>query len=336
MELPQSATKEQESQAPSLGSSLSPTQAASPTRALPPKWKAKSAWPWRSANSYHWQFYTSGLASRSSTPKRPGSLALATPLLLKLEDSAKPVDTSSQVSIPDDAAMDDPTLEEIHASPSPPFKSLGPSHEAPSLDVTQLQEEANKALGHLLATRSSIDAHWRKQVSDFGVVLCQNESEIMEAIKEAKALCAHTIRDAEACWAGLISKAKVQHAACIKEAEANWAHTLAEAENHCPTAIMEAESQGTSQACSIQQSHAKDIQHLETEAIEEEKRDHLTFLSTCGTALRVSPPEAHGIMTTPFHLLLGNAPMSTLLSIPPGVSPFNRNLPHRLLLPLPQ
>ena len=97
---------------------------------------------------------TSSLASGSSTPKRPGSLALATPLPLKPEDSTKPVDTSSQVSVPDDTEMDDPTLEEIHASPSPPVKTLGPSGNAPSLDVTQLQEEANKALGHLLVTRS--------------------------------------------------------------------------------------------------------------------------------------------------------------------------------------
>ena len=104
----------------------------------------------------------SGLASGSSTPKRPGSLALATTLPLKPEDSAKPVDTSSQVSVPDDVEVDDPTLEEIHASPSPPVENLGPSSEAPSLNVTQLQEEANKALGHLLATRSSIDVHWRK------------------------------------------------------------------------------------------------------------------------------------------------------------------------------
>ena len=42
----------------------------------------------------------------------PGSLALATPPPLKPEDSIKPVDTSSQVSIPDDMVM------EIHASPS--------------------------------------------------------------------------------------------------------------------------------------------------------------------------------------------------------------------------
>ena len=62
---------------------------------------------------------TPGLASRSSTPKRPGSLALAAVLPLKPEDSTKLVDTSSQVSTPEDTEMDDPTLEEIQASLPP-------------------------------------------------------------------------------------------------------------------------------------------------------------------------------------------------------------------------
>ena len=121
-------------------------------------------------------------------------------------------------------------------------KLWGPAVKLPSFDVTQLKEEANKALGHLLVTRSSINAHWRKQVSDFGMALCPNEYDIIEAIKEVKALCAHTIRDVEAHQAALISEAKIQHATCIKEAEANCAHTLAEAENCCSTAIREAES----------------------------------------------------------------------------------------------
>ena len=136
---------------------------------------------------------TSGLASRSSTPKRPGSLALATTLPVKPEDSNKPVDISSQLSIPDDMEVDDLILEEILASPSPPVETLGPSGEAPSLNVTQLQEEANKALGHLLVTKSSIDAHQRKQVPVFGMPLHQNEYETTKAIKEAKTLCACTI-----------------------------------------------------------------------------------------------------------------------------------------------
>ena len=238
MDLSQSITKEQEPKAPSLGGGLSPTPAASPTRALPPKVEGQISMTMEVSELLSQAVLdTSGLASGSYTPKRSVPLALAALLPLKLEDSVKPVDTSSQVSVPDDVEMDDPTLEEIHASPSPPVKTPGPSSEAPSLDVTQLQEEPNKALGHLLATRPSINAHWRKQISDFGVAVHQNESETTEAIKEAKALCAHTIRDMETHWAVLISEAKVWHAACIKEIEDNCAHALAEAENCCSTAI---------------------------------------------------------------------------------------------------
>ena len=189
------------------------------------------------------------------------------------------------------------------------------------MDVAQLQEEANKALDCLLVTRSSLDVWQRKQVSNFGMGLHQNELETTEAIKEAKALSACTIWDAETPWTALISEAKVQHATCIKEIEDDCTHALVEAENHCSTAIREAESSSTSKAHSIQQSHAKDIQCLEVEAIEEEGKDHLAFHAACGTALRASPPEACGIMVTPFHLLLGNAPTSNLLSIPLGVSP---------------
>ena len=65
---------------------------------------------------------TPGLASGSSTPKWPESLALAVALPLKPEDSAKLVDTSSQVSAPEDTEMDNPTWEEINVSQPPSWK----------------------------------------------------------------------------------------------------------------------------------------------------------------------------------------------------------------------
>ena len=197
------------------------------------------------------------------------------------------------------------------------------------MDVAQL-------LGHLLVTRSSLDARWGRQVSDFGMALHQIELETTKAIKEVKALCACTIQDMETHWTVLISKANVGHAACLKEIEDNCSLALAELENCCSTTISEAESRGASKAHSTQQSHAKDIWHLEVEAIEEEGKDCLAFLTACGTALWASPPKAHGIMVTPFHLLLGNPPMSTLLSIPLGVSPSEWEPALRLLLSLPQ
>ena len=67
---------------------------------------------------------------------------------------------------------------------------------------------------------------------------------------------------------------------------------------------------------SIQQSHAEGMQHLEAEAIKKEGKDHLSFLATCGAAIWVSPQRPWGF-GDPFHLLLGNVPLYTLLNIHP-------------------
>ena len=71
------------------------------------------------------------------------------------------------MSAPDDAEMEDASLEEIPTTSSPTAKIPGPSGNAPPLDTACLQEEANKALGDLLVTKSMIDAlisrsllHW--------------------------------------------------------------------------------------------------------------------------------------------------------------------------------
>ena len=152
------------------------------------------------------------------------------------------------------------------------------------------------------------------------MALQQIESDTTEG-KKVKALCAHTIQDVETCWMALTSEAEVWHAVYLKGIEDEFSLALAEAENHCSTTIREAESNGASRTHWTQQSHTKDIQCLEAEAIKEERKDCLAFLTAWGAALRASPPKGHGIMVTPYHLLLGNAPMSNLLSIPLGVSP---------------
>ena len=73
-------------------------------------------------------------------------------------------------------------------------------------------------------------------------------------------------------------------------------------------------------AHSIPQSHADDKQCLEMEAMEEEGRDHLSFVATCGVALQVCPPEAHGVLMYPLQLFMGNMSLTTLLAIHPPVS----------------
>ena len=195
--------------------------------------------------------------------------------------------------------MDDPTLEEIHATSSPTVRTPWPSGNIPQFDIAHLQEEANKALGDWLVIKTSIDAHQQKLVSKFGMTLGQKESKTNESIKEAKALCTHSIR----------------------EADANCGHSIKEAEAHCSTAIREAETRRASQASSIQQSHVKGIQHLEEEDIEEESKGQLNFLSASQAALETSPLESCGVLIASYQVLLGHVLTSHLFNIPQGASP---------------
>ena len=157
--------------------------------------------------------------------------------------------------------------------------------------------------------------------TDFGLTLQHNKSETTESIKEAKAICTHSIKEVEA-----------NCTLTIKEAEANCVHTIREAETPSSTAIRDAESQGASQAHSIQQLHTKDVQHLEEEAIEEESKGQLNFLSACQATLRAGPPKSHGMLAASYHILLGHVHWHAIfLTFPKEHPPLNKGLSQGFL-----
>ena len=99
-------------------------------------------------------------------------MVLVTSLPTKPEDFLQPVDTSSQVSTPDDTEIEDASLEEIPTASSPTAETPEPSSGAHPSDGAYLWKEANKTLGELLATKSSINTHWQKLVWELGMALC--------------------------------------------------------------------------------------------------------------------------------------------------------------------
>ena len=125
---------------------------------------------------------------------------------------------SLQVAIPDDTLPVSQTPEVSSAPTLPPTRTPGADMGAFPKEVILLQGEMNRAMGHLLPTRASIDTHGRKQVLDFKMAICQNEAEATQAIREMKDHCE----------------------AAIREVEANHTATHREAEAHCTTTIREA------------------------------------------------------------------------------------------------
>ena len=63
-------------------------------------------------------------------------------------------------------------------------------------------------------------------------------------------------------------------------------------------------------------SHTESIQHLEEEAIEEESKGQLNFLSTCQATLEASPLKSCSVLLDSYQVLLGHTPTSHLFSIP--------------------
>ena len=183
----------------------------------------------------------------------------------------------------------------------------------PPTDASHLQEKANKALEELLATKSSIDAHRWKVVWKLGMELHQNNSKTAESVKEARAICACATLDVEALCS-----------ATVKEAKATCTCTIWEAEALCSAAIRDAETQGASQADSLQWRHAKTIQHLEEQVIQEEGKSQIDFLSACQAALQASLVELRGTLVASYHILMGQAPTSHPFTLSQGASPIKQ------------
>ena len=152
-----------------------------------------------------------------------------------------------------------------------------------------------------------MDTHKQKVVWELGMELCQNVSETMKSIKETRAICTCTTLDAEALCS-----------ATVKEAKTTCACTIQEANTLCSTAIRDAETQRASQADSLHWRHAKTIQHLEEQVIQEEGKSQIDFLSACQAALQASPIELRGALVASYHLLMGQAPMSHQFTLSQG------------------
>ena len=123
--------------------------------------------------------------------------------------------------------------------------------------------------------------------------LHQNNSKTVESIKGARAVCAHTV----------------------------W-----EAKTACSVAIREAETGGASQAESLHRQHAKTIKHLEEQVFQEEGKSQIDFLSACQAALHASSGELRGTLAAPYHILMGQAPMSHPFTLSQGASPCQATL----------
>ena len=104
-------------------------------------------------------------------------------------------------------------------------------------------------------TKATMDSCWRELALNTNIARCQNETQAIEAIKEAK-----------------------KHR---KEVEVHCAATIKEVEAHCAI-----------HTCTLEQPHKESMLEVECEAVAEEGWDHQAFLGACEAGLQVCPPKA--------------------------------------------
>ena len=147
---------------------------------------------------------TSGCRSKNSTPRKPNPVVILMTLPQDSKELLQLVDTSSQAS----AEMAEASLEGIPTSISPITMVSRPESITPPVDPLELWGNANKALKELLTTKASIDTCRQRAIWELGMELCQNESQVTESIKEAKAVCFWVTLNAKIACSVVIKEAK--------------------------------------------------------------------------------------------------------------------------------
>ena len=235
----------------------------------------------------------------------------------KPEGPPQAVNTSTQASIEEVEA----SLEDIPANISPIAAISRSRSISPSVDLVELQTNANRALDDLLNTKGSIDTRRQRAIWELGIILHQNESQVAASIKEAKVICSQVTLDARGACSHLILEAKTDFLVAVKKANTTRGHLVQEAEAAYSKAICEAEAQKVSQAAIFHKEHGKYMQDLEEQAIGEERRSCNDFLFACQVVLYHSLPQLKGPLATSYHILLGQTPPLPPLVPPQKTSP---------------
>ena len=174
--------------------------------------------------------------------------------------------------------MAEASLEDIPTSISPIAAISRTGSITPPVDAMELWANANKALKDLLTTKASIDAHRQTAFRGLGIVICHNESQAVESIKEAKAVCSWVTLDAQTTCSWLTLEAKTNCSQAIlearttclmevKKAKITRGHIIQEAAATCSKAISELKAQRASQAESFQREHGNIMQDMEEQVI---------------------------------------------------------------------
>ena len=218
----------------------------------------------------------SSCKSKHSTTEKVAAGDAFISLSHKVEVSAPPIDTSSQVSVEEGEAC----LESNPVNTSPTVATFSSWSGSPLVDLTELQMDANLAADHMLSIQRPMDLKRQWITTELGLQLCQNEADEAAANERAKILHSWEILDAKVDCTKVVLEAKNSYRAAVWEAKAVWGNWFQEMEVAYSMALGENAATRSSWSTALHQEHIKLMQELEEQAIREESKSWHDFLST--------------------------------------------------------
>ena len=183
-----------------------------------------------------------------------------------------------------------------------------------------LQEDANLAANYMLSVKRSLDLKRQWAIWELEVSLCQHEAKEATANEKAKIIHSRRTLDAKVGCAKAVMEAKYNYRVAIQEAKMIRSNQLQESEIAYSKALGENATMRSTQSARLHREHVKLMHKLEEQAIREESKSHHDFLSTCQAILLHAPQPLKENLSTSYHILLGQLPLSL------QSAPFTRTL----------
>ena len=245
----------------------------------------------------------------SAMAKEPATKA-DTPPTQKTEVPVLPLDTSSQVSVAEmETSMESNT---VHDSPT--AVAYSSCSDSPTMDLPELQADANLAFNHMLSIKRSSDLERQWAIWDFEASLHQREAE--EATTNERAKIVHSRKDlnTRVKCAKAVMKAKYDNRAAVQEARAIRCSKLKGLEAAYLEALSENAAAKFLQCTTLCREHAKHMCELEEWALDAENKSCQDFLFTHQAILCHASQSLKENLHSSYHILLGQS-SSSLQSI---------------------
>ena len=266
----------------------------------------------------------------STMVKEPATKADASPLQ-KVEVLALPLDTFSQVSV---GEMED-SMESNPVCVSPMAVAHSSHSDSPTMDLLELQADANLAVNHILSIKRSSDLERQWAIRDFEASLHQQEAEEATANERAKIVHSRKDLNAKAKCTKAIMKAKHDYRMAIQEARTVRCSELKESEAAYLEALSENTATKSLQCTALHREHAKHMHKLEEWALDAENKSHQDFLFAHQVILCHALQSLRENLHSSYNILLGQS-SSLLQSIPFARAPQTEGQPSANTSPRPE